>query len=373
MTATNEFGDGGGGGFVNFINEIGQNRNILINMFNAVQTQGIPRWIVEVRHAITHNHMPDLDKLREATKFCHQWLLRRFWQQDVGNAMNMGRSESPPTGLVSQEIAFESRFSKHLQQFKSWRDKNGHTVDLKKPLTWEIQQLCEDMAIQPERFFYTLTKPGFLILTPKQLKEAKIETSRDDSFTIPERVQLYWQPILVMIFDNKMTPEFLCAILNRLRNIDCCEKTRDQLLAIFREIAISYVNANIFNEEELTKVFDSMILVPTMIARSVFELFMEKMTSLSRKRRKQILKMLDISNMGVEEPPTTQDESFYTVEDIQNLLKKDRLARTQNSSSRFELCDPNDWKYLPFGISPGQDVRTFSLLITDDILSKLNS
>lgn len=40
---------------------------------------GIPKWVVDIRHAITHQDCPDIYDLRRATKFCLEWL----WVSDI--------------------------------------------------------------------------------------------------------------------------------------------------------------------------------------------------------------------------------------------------------------------------------------------------
>lgn len=80
--------------FVNYVNEMGQTGATLKNMVHAVKSVscfalrafntnykfqfGIPKKIVDIRHAITHQNCPDIAELRYATNFCLDWLWVRI-------------------------------------------------------------------------------------------------------------------------------------------------------------------------------------------------------------------------------------------------------------------------------------------------------
>jgi ribosomal biogenesis protein LAS1 len=62
--------------FVNYVNEVCQPGIGLrqMSIANAVQTMGLPRWVVDIRHEATHGQMPPMEMLRKAVDVCHRWL-----------------------------------------------------------------------------------------------------------------------------------------------------------------------------------------------------------------------------------------------------------------------------------------------------------
>ncbi|CAE6520310.1 unnamed protein product [Rhizoctonia solani] len=59
---------------------------------------GLPSWIVELRHRSTHEDLPSIEVLREATHQSMQWLLNRYFLPTLSpsNATELERMEIPP-------------------------------------------------------------------------------------------------------------------------------------------------------------------------------------------------------------------------------------------------------------------------------------
>lgn len=50
-----------------------------ISIAHIAQTIGLPAWFVEIRHAATHENLPELELLREGAKSALRWLKEQYW------------------------------------------------------------------------------------------------------------------------------------------------------------------------------------------------------------------------------------------------------------------------------------------------------
>lgn len=68
---------------------------------SSIATQiGLPAWLVELRHAATHEDLPSLELLRDGAKECLSWLLHNYFVPTLNPALahTSPRPPLPPTG-----------------------------------------------------------------------------------------------------------------------------------------------------------------------------------------------------------------------------------------------------------------------------------
>ncbi|KAK2186828.1 hypothetical protein NP493_187g00012 [Ridgeia piscesae] len=66
--------------FVNLLTEKRQTKFYPLPVHAIAEELGLPQWLVELRHDITHSTFPSLSVLRQATHQALQWLKQEYWE-----------------------------------------------------------------------------------------------------------------------------------------------------------------------------------------------------------------------------------------------------------------------------------------------------
>uniref|UniRef100_A0A8R1HW36 Uncharacterized protein n=1 Tax=Caenorhabditis japonica TaxID=281687 RepID=A0A8R1HW36_CAEJA len=354
-------------------------------MVESCRTFGIPKYIVDIRHAITHQNAPDISELRSATNFCLDWLWKNFWLSDACVAMNSvkagtSRSAASAANEFSPQQGREQQFVASLRAFNTWRSKinNRNLTDVECTFSDELIALKQHLLLDATGFLTCFLRDGHLIKTPYQLKEAKLSTSASENYTIPEVIQSFWEPLFHMIFSLKLGADIVSAFLSRLREQCLLPDSKNQITAYVRMILHQFNDADVFTVQEWAKVLDHLLAVAKHFNTKLVDLVMSHCTSMTRKRRKQVHRILNISespNTSLSEEPvqlpmTPGGGIVHTVEDLQKLLKRERKGAkgskgAKESTSGIELCDPDEWADVPFGMAPGQRLETFTVVVEE--------
>ncbi|CAI2298911.1 unnamed protein product [Caenorhabditis sp. 36 PRJEB53466] len=379
--------------FVNYVNEMGQNTTVLRNMADAVAVFGIPKRVVEIRHAITHQTCPDISELRSVTAFCLEWLWQHFWHSDSSKAMTSGMAGISKTTADLSEFGpqdgREQQYVTTIRAFNQWRKKNRNVEDVEEAEVPALAALKQHLLHDAAGFLECFVRDGHLIHLPHQLKAAKWTTSAADEYTIPEQLQQLWQPVFHVIFALKLGAELIGAFFLRLRESHLKADSKNQITAYARMILRQFADAELFTEDDWGRVLDSLLPVAKHFNRELIDLVMIRCTKLSRKRRKQVHSILNISSPALEPPSTPKSSMRHqdgdasilttpdggvvrTVEDLQKLMKRERASNATGGSAAergggcgIELCDAEEWNDVPFGLTPDQRLETFTVVIED--------
>ncbi|KAF1769975.1 hypothetical protein GCK72_001792 [Caenorhabditis remanei] len=363
-------------------------------MVHAVQGFGIPKKIVDIRHAVTHQTCPDISELRYATNFCLEWLWDNFWLSDASNAMNSGKagtSNSSKSGSSAEYGNQRGREQQHvasIRAFNTWRGKNRLLkTELEFSEVSEIYAIKQHVLLDYVGFLSCLVRDGHLIQTGGQWKNWKLPpTSSDEKWIVPEPITKFWEPIFHLMFSLKLGPELVISLMWRLREPTIKQISKDQITAYVRLIIQNFADNDVFSPDAWVRILDHLLPVAKYFSKEIIDIVMRNCPNLSRKRRKQIHQILTIAtvksaNLTNSDGPSgsatssSDGSKVHTVNDLLQLLKSRTKSTESSTNSRnektgIELCESEEWVDVPFGMAPGQRVETFTVVIDETSVSR---
>ncbi|KAF8912949.1 Las1-like-domain-containing protein [Gymnopilus junonius] len=190
---------------------------------SIAQQLGIPNWLVELRHASTHEDLPSLDLLREATRHALTWLLQNYFLPILNPVAETEQIFHPLRPLqpllklykatmktITRDLSLVPRYRPKLiailRDLERWiadaklaantsaGETSGTDVDLKE--TWALERFCESLA-----------EKG--ILVPLSKKKRRYS----DKELLPSKTSIaFWEPLLDHI--QAIHPGFLYIFLS---------------------------------------------------------------------------------------------------------------------------------------------------------------
>ncbi|KAH8835853.1 Las1-like-domain-containing protein [Flagelloscypha sp. PMI_526] len=189
---------------------------------------GLPAWLVEVRHAATHEDLPSLELLREAARQSMAWLLQNYFLPTLTPTTNMSTIEAPPLRPVSPILAqyktllkittrdasvhtqYKHEINAVLRELERWLSEAKVSANPLSGLNsqqdpsqlgeeefkeyWSLEQLCE-----------ALMEPGAIV----PLAKAK-RIFPSDTFLPTESAVAIWTPLLQHV--QSFHPDFLTVL-----------------------------------------------------------------------------------------------------------------------------------------------------------------
>ncbi|KAF8973866.1 Las1-like-domain-containing protein [Flammula alnicola] len=186
------------------------------SIISIAQQLGIPSWLVELRHAATHEDLPSLDLLREASRQSMLWLLNNYFLptlNPVSTAQQMSTPIRPLTPMlklyrntmktvtrdVSLMTQYRPRLVNILRDLERWiaesklvanvaagevgwtiQSLDGTATDIDAKETWALERFCDGLA-----------EKGMLV----PLSKKKRQPSSDSLF--PSKASIaFWDPLL---------------------------------------------------------------------------------------------------------------------------------------------------------------------------------
>lgn len=221
---------------------------------------------------------------------------------------------------------------------------------------------------QPFDFLRIFVGDGCLIMTEGQLNCAGYTVTEE--WNIPVALQMYWKPVLVMIYDAKVVSEMIISLLSRLSFNDNPDFAENQLVAwtkFFLEPCIE-MGDDVMTPSDWSRVLHKLVAATGHFDATLVEAVMARIPNLSDKRRRQVRRIMDIS---LTESLCAIDDSMSvrTLEDLQRLIRKDRgtvSTTSEPTGDGFVPCDAEEWCSVPLGLLPGASVDHFSLILDDD-------
>lgn len=170
---------------------------------------------------------------------------QNFWLSDSSHAMNSGKAGTKSNDSNSQEFGpqqgREQQYVAALRDFNAWRMKNRSIVPAAdEPLVPALIVIKQHLLLDASGFLACFVRDGHLIQTPAQLKNQKIETCSDETWQIPESLQLFWEPLFNLFFDLKLGHDLVVAFLWRLKETKIAKESVHQITAYVRTIITQF-------------------------------------------------------------------------------------------------------------------------------------
>ncbi|KAG7450184.1 Las1-domain-containing protein [Guyanagaster necrorhizus] len=190
---------------------------------------GLPLWLVELRHASTHEDLPSLELLREGARQSMTWLLQNYWLPTINPYIapvpqTTLRSIVPTLkeykALLKETIRDESLRSRHklaianaIKDVERWIAEakvalNVSTGDLGWENVTAVDQDAKERYVL-ERLSDELLAKGILVPLSK-----KKRTFPSDSFLPPEFSVQLWKPLLLHL--QTTHPNFASVLVHRI-------------------------------------------------------------------------------------------------------------------------------------------------------------
>ncbi|KAI1717684.1 las1-like domain-containing protein [Ditylenchus destructor] len=94
-----------------------------LSIATALIQMEISNWIVEIRHQAAHEHMPPVDFMRKALRFCREWPSVRYWSRPFSEVMKEYSKEICKEEHAKKRNSVLNRTYDSLDKFTKWRKK----------------------------------------------------------------------------------------------------------------------------------------------------------------------------------------------------------------------------------------------------------
>lgn len=413
--------------FVNLITERQQGR-VARPLRRIAGKLNIPEWIVNLRHDFTHREMPNLKWCRAGCRAALEWLQQEYWSRQLGgNGGDWGQ-----TGDEEEEdCEDEMRRQKEMETYKKVRELlisyeneqyqafEGDSEDKEKwpapfaEMSWLLAEIKQFALESCDLLVDVLLEDGFLVPTLEQLDTLGCGafSPTDANPQIPQSFLRFWLPLLKML--NSLT--FIHLLLEKLfaelkllsvepydhrafyisawisevilcngKRSDYHFETKGQRKARLKD-RIFVNRVQLRWQQLLTACLDS----PCVSTPHLLKLILADMEHpLPLETQENLLNLCSIYTQN-ERPPLPsprKDQPIYTVESLQEKLRRSRHSRRskelERSSSNHEmsetdadkirllrgspwqLCTENiAWKNYPLGKVPGQSDEPGCLML----------
>ncbi|KAI8337152.1 Las1-like-domain-containing protein [Chlamydoabsidia padenii] len=187
--------------FVNLMGDSLQSGYFAKSLYVIAQEIGLPQYFVQLRHAATHEELPSLVVLRQASIQALRWLDNNYWSAQIReDALTTVNEESLKT---MSELITEYKEKRKAYLKKQTTDGNLSYMKYIKKL---IPMLSSD--ILQESIIDLLLKNGGLVPTAKK----KRPSPQDNSLS--KGLIMLWQPLLQEL--DKEFPNFATGIISAI-------------------------------------------------------------------------------------------------------------------------------------------------------------
>uniref|UniRef100_A0A914VRS7 Uncharacterized protein n=1 Tax=Plectus sambesii TaxID=2011161 RepID=A0A914VRS7_9BILA len=366
--------------FVNYVNEIGQADASLVSIQRAVTKFGIPSWVVDVRHAATHTHLPALATLRETAKFCREWLWRHYWSLPIEVAVSRGM-ESKSTGqLVHEKRMLVEKIHAWLIRFETSRMKvmfkstKMPSKSATLTLTTSLLHIKRFIVKHPEIFLNVFISEGHFIMNEVQLHEAKWRVDNEKCETVPSLLQEFWKPVFVTFRDTGAMPTFLRALIKRMSAPRLKAIELKQLCCWTQLMISAYGHSSGWSESQWKDILKVMLNAPQVFSLPLLNQVMDNVPSLGTKNRRELRKLATFSDdperpLDDPSPDLASGQQragrLKTLQDLKKSLSqtaaKDVFVDANTADRDWVPTEPNDWRGVPLGLTPDQTAEALCL------------
>ncbi|XP_039460148.1 ribosomal biogenesis protein LAS1L-like [Oreochromis aureus] len=210
--------------FVSLITERQQGRRAR-PMKELAANLNVPKWMVDLRHKITHRKIPSLKWCQRGCKVALEWLQQEYWSRQLGGAPDercdlqshgedelVARQKEVDACRKPQELVIS--YEKHQYQAFQDKEKSLWQAPLA-DMSWLLGEIKQFALESSEVLVDVLLKDGFLVPTMEQLEAIGCATSDSASPTeprVPQTFLRFWLPLLKML----NSPSFIHLFLEKL-------------------------------------------------------------------------------------------------------------------------------------------------------------
>ncbi|KAJ7139738.1 Las1-like-domain-containing protein [Mycena epipterygia] len=192
---------------------------------------GLPPWLVELRHAATHEDLPSLELLRQAARESMTWLLHNYFLPTI-NPSTVAPPQSAPLRplapvlkqykalrkIITRDASLRSQYHQELKSVvkdvERWIAEATVSANVAGgELGWDASQKGDDQSMKErwalERLCDALMEKGALVPLSK-----KKRTFPPDSFLPPKFSVELWSPLLSDI--HALHPDFPAILSHRI-------------------------------------------------------------------------------------------------------------------------------------------------------------
>ncbi|KAI8088910.1 Las1-like-domain-containing protein [Halteromyces radiatus] len=390
--------------FVNILEDSQQKGYFARSLFNIANQIGLPLHFVELRHAATHEGLPGLLTLRQASVQALQWLYDTYWSAQI-QPDTLDAVDDRLMRVLSQLLTTYKETRKAF--LKNPKPKAKDRLEVERTisnLTYRLSQDIINDSIVP-----LLLKIGGLVPAGKK-KRASV-----DKMSISEDLIQLWMPLLLEL--DKEYPNFITNLVNAMLDrldIDNGFKLSENVsqsfsfmsnvvqqdqesekfkqtsylltltcwLRYFVSCVYRKTGNNRFDQSVLNDILEGCLKKPNTYSRSVLQSIMVADPILGKKLtpfiiyidRSMTLTSNDTNKSSDSMDIPMEEELDALTQQMTQLKKKLGIDDTSltfddtriHSESGWTLHDEKSWKPCPIGCLPDGRIPNLDLMIADD-------
>ncbi|KAI1714952.1 las1-like domain-containing protein [Ditylenchus destructor] len=361
--------------FINFVNECCQPGVRSLSIATAVSKMEIPNWIVDIRHQAAHEHMPPVDYMRGALRFCREWLWERYWSRPFNEVMKEASKEIYEEEQAKKRSSVLDRTYDSLDKFTKWRKKNRNTQEI--PATMRDKQpfkeIIECITLYPEEFIESFVE---ICISYDRFKKNAVEDSTEDTLfskekftaTVLDEEQNYFAPLVRLMSDKNHLSTLLVELSRQIADYSLPLEVRARLSGWAGKILFAFLQPNVSNpisDQTWKVILKHVISAPQFYEQDVIERTLDhmkgKIRDLTLIRVTKLLEIRECRQMA----PTCEYSSFEvkTLNDLQNSIATVQDATSTKDPSNGEedwtLCTLDELGAL--GLTSKQTAESLSL------------
>ncbi|KHN85798.1 hypothetical protein Tcan_12923 [Toxocara canis] len=337
----------------------------------------VPAWIVQVRHEATHAHLPPLKRLREAARWCHEWLWHNHWKKPVDEAMSAEEEKGIALPTLNDRIValiddfIRYRMNHPDEGLRPYRPRANGLLD----------QLEKMVLSNLNDFVDAFLSDGYLIMNENQLRDAAMSEQTDVKgiWHVPATLQLFWQPVFSILNRAKALPELLYQLVVALGASPVTNVRRRQLVGWVDRMLDAFLHSQQLSELDWKRIMRRMLDCRENFTDTHLEAVAGKIVSMTNQKRQHLQQLLSMSPVvakksHIKRSASKDQEEGDGVASVKIVADLCTLKKMANSISEVEdetirasdtwiRCDASSWQEVPLGLTPHQSNDTIMLVI----------
>ncbi|KAI1717647.1 las1-like domain-containing protein [Ditylenchus destructor] len=337
--------------FINFVNECCQPGVRSLSIATAVSQMEIPNWIVEIRHQAAHEHMPPVDFMRKALRFCRDWLWERYWSRPFNEVMKEASKEVYEEEQAKKRDSVLNRTYDSLDKFTKWRKKNrnGHEIPAAMRDKQPFKDIIECIKLYPEEFIESFVE---VCISYDRFKKNSAGGSTEDTLFSKEKFtavvldeeQNYFAPLVRLMSDKNHLSTLLVELSRQIADYSLPLEVRARLSGWAGKILCAFLQPNVANpipDQTWKVILKHLISAPQFYEQDVIAGTLDHMKGKVRDLTlTRVAKLLEIrARRQVEDMNEYSTFALKTLNDLQNSI----VTVQDATSTKDPLNGEEDW------------------------------